>query len=177
MHHCLEAGNAGKEKFGVFVPHELDSLQLRHKQRPFGWAKGQQPLPHCPRSIRNGVTLVQTILKGSTSSRFGNVPPYPSVVCDKGLAEMSKEVCVVNAAGYIYFRSVRGDSVPQTLVGYKNLKTLLPSDVYVRRALHGEFRYNTPRNIRQTLLQTTTGTHPTCPHGTHSRSSGSSTIS
>ena len=31
MHRCLEAGNAGKENVGVFVPHELNSLQLRHK--------------------------------------------------------------------------------------------------------------------------------------------------
>ena len=177
MHRRLEAGNAGKEKFGVFVPHELNSLQLRHKQMPLGWVKGQRPLPHCPESIRNGVTLVQKILKGSTSSRFGNVPPYPSVVCDKGLAEMSKEVCVVNAADYSYFRSVRGDSMTQTLVGYKNLKTSFPCDVYIGRSFHGEFRYNTPRNIRQTLPQTTTGTHPTCPNGTHSRSSSSSTIS
>ena len=104
------------------------SFQLRHKQMPLGWVKGQRPLSHCPQSIRNGVTLIQTILKRSTSSRFGNVPPYPSVVCDKGLAEMSKEVCVINAADYSYFRSVRGDRVPQTLVGYKDLKTsLFPS--------------------------------------------------
>ena len=89
------------------------------------------------------------ILKGSTSSRFGNVPPYPSVVRDKGLAEMDKKVCVVNAADYSYFKSVRGDSVAQTLVGYKNLKTSLPNDVFVGKAFHGEFRYNIPRNIRQ----------------------------
>ena len=170
-------GNARKENFGVFVPHELNSLQLRHKQIPLGWVKEQHPLPHCPQSIRNGVTLVKTTLERSTSSRFANVPPYPSVFRDNGLAEMSKEVCVVNAADYSYFRSVRGDSVTQTLVGYKNLKTSLLSDVYVGRAFHGEFRYNIPRNIRQTLPQTTTGTHPTCPHGTHSRSSSSSTIS
>ena len=176
MHRCLETGNAGKEKFGVFVPHKLDTLQLRHKQMPLGWVKGQRPLSHCPQSIRNGVTLVQTILKGGTSSRFGNVSPYPSVVYDKGLAQMSKEVCGVNAADYSYFRSVRGDRVPQTLVGYKNLKTSLLSDVFVRRTFHGEFRHNTPRNIRRIFPQTTTGTHPTCPHGTHSRSSGSSTI-
>ena len=80
MPRYLETGNAGKEKVGVFGPHELNSLQLRHKQMPLGWLKGQRPLPHCPQSIRNGVTLVQTILKRSTSSRFGNVPPYPSVV-------------------------------------------------------------------------------------------------
>ena len=145
MHRCLETGNAGKEKYGVLVPHKLDSLQLRHKQMPLGWLKGQRPLPHCPQSIRNGVTLVQTILKGSTSSRVGNVPPYPSVVRDKGLAEMAKKVCVVNAADYSYFRSVSGDSVTQTLVGYKNLKTLLPSDVFVWRAFHGEFWYNIHR--------------------------------
>ena len=176
-HRCLETGNAGKEKFGVVVPHKSDTLQLRHKQMPLGWLKGQRPLPHCTQSIRNGVTLVQTILKRSTSSRFGNVSPYPFVVCDQGLAEMSKEVCVVNATDYSYFRSVRRDSVTQTLVGYKNLKTSLPSDVYIGRTFHGEFCYNTPRNIRQTLPQTTTGTHPTCPHRTHSRSSSSSTIS
>ena len=50
----------------------------------------------------------------------------------------------------------------------KEKKTSLPSDVDVGRAFQGEFRYNTLRNIRQTLPQTTTGTHPTCPHGTHS---------
>ena len=177
MHRCLEAGNAGKEKFGVFVPHEFNSLQVRHKQVPLGWMEGQQPLPHCPQSIRNGVTLVQTILKGGTSSRSGNVPPYTSVVCDKGLAEMSKEVCIVNAADYSYFRSVRGDSVTQTLVGKKKLKTSLPSDIDIGRAFHGVFWYNIPRNIRQIFPQTTTGTHPTCPHGTHSRSSSSSTTS
>ena len=116
-HRCLETGNAGKEKIGVFVSHKMDTLQLRHKQRPLGWLKGQRPLSHCPQSIQNGVALVQTILKRNTSRRFGNVPPYPSVVCDKGLAKMSKEVCVVNAADYSYFRSVRGDSVTQTLVG------------------------------------------------------------
>ena len=147
MHRCLEAGNAGKEKVGVFVPHELNSLQLRRKKMPLGWLKGQRLLSHCPQTIRNRVTLVQTILKLSTSSRFGNVPSYPSVVCDKGLAEMSKEVCVVNAADYSYFRSVRADSVTQTLICYKNLKTSLPSDVYIGRAFHGEFRYSTPRNI------------------------------
>ena len=177
MHRCLETGNAGKEKIGVFVPHELNSLQLRHKQMPLGWVKGQRPLPHCPQSIRNGVTLVQTILERSTGSCFANVPQCPSVFRDKGLAEMAKNVCVVNAADYSYMWSVKGDSVSQTLVGYKNLKTFFPSDVYVRRAFHGEFRYNTPRNIRQTLPQTTTGTHSTCPHGTHSRSRSSSTIS
>ena len=106
MHRCLETGNAGKEKIGVLVSHELNSLQLRPKQMPLGWLKGQRPLSHCPHSIRNGVTLIQTVPKRSTSSRFGNVPPYPSVVCDKGLAKMSKEVCVVKAADYSYFRSV-----------------------------------------------------------------------
>ena len=134
---------------------------------PLGWVKGLHPLLHCPQSIQNGVTLVKTILEKSISSRFANVPPNPSVFRDKGLAEMSKEACVVNAAVYSYFRSVRGDSVTQTLVGYKNLKTSLPSDVYVGRAFHGDFRYNTPRNIRQSLPQTTTGTQPTCLHGTH----------
>ena len=117
MHRCLEAGKAGKGKFGVFVPYELNSLQLRHKQMPLGWVKGQRLLPHCPQNIRYGVTLVQTILKRSTRSRFGNVLPYPSVICDRGLAEMSKEACVVNAADYSYFGSVRGDSVTRTLVG------------------------------------------------------------
>ena len=168
MHRCLETGNAGKEKFGVFVPHELNSLQLRHKQMPLGWLKGQLPLSHCPQNNRNGVTFVQTILKRSTSSRFGNVPPYPSVVCDKGL---------VDAADYSYFRSVRGDSVTQTLVCYKKLKTSFPSDSYIGRAFHGEFRYSTPRNIRQTSAQATTDPHPTCLHRTASRKSSSSTIS
>ena len=142
-----------------------------------GWLKGQRPLSHCRQSIRNGVKLVQTILKRSTSSRFGNVPPYPSVVCGKGFAEMSKDVCVVNAADYSYCRSVRGDSVTQTLVCYKSLKTSPPSDLYIGRAFHGEFWYSTSRNIRQPLPQTITGTHFTCPHGTHSRSSSSSTMS
>ena len=143
---------------------------------PLGWLKGQRPFPHCPQSIRNGVTLVKTILEGSTSSRFANVPSYPSVVRDKGLAEMAKKVCVVNAAGYSYLRSVSRDSVTQTLVGYENLKTSLPSDVDVGRVFRGEFWYNTPRNLRQ-MPQTTADTHPTRPHGTHSRSSSSPTIS
>ena len=121
------------------------------------------------------MTFVQSILLRSTSSRFGNVPPYPSVVCDKGLAEMSKEVCVVCAADYSYFRSVRGDGVTQTLICFKDLKTSLPSDVYIERAFHGELRYSTPRNI--TSVQAITGTHPTCPHRIHSRNSSSSTIS
>ena len=103
--------------------------------------------------------------------------PMPGWVRDKGLAEIAKKVCVVNADDYSYFRSVRGDSVTQTLVGYKNLKTSLLSDVFVGRAFHGEFWYNIPRKIRQTSPQTTTGTHPTCPHGTHSQNSSSSTIS
>ena len=115
-------GSAGRETFGVFVPHELNFLQLRHKQMPLGWMKGQRPLPYYPQGIRNGVTLVQTILKGSTSSRFGNVPPYPSVVRDKVLTELAKEVCVVCAADYSYFGSVRGDSVTQALVCYKTSK-------------------------------------------------------
>ena len=55
---------------------------------------------------------------------------------DKGLDEMAKKVCVVNAADYSYLRSVRGDSVTQTLVGYENLKTSLRSDVNVERAFH-----------------------------------------
>ena len=123
------------------------------------------------------MTLVKTILEGNTSSRFANVPPYPSVFRDKGLAEMAKKVCVVNAADYSYLRSVRGDSVTQTLVGFENLKTSLSSDLDVGRAFRGEFLYNTPRNIRQTLPQTTADTHPTRPHGTNSRSSSSPTIS
>ena len=120
---------------------------------------------------------MKTILERSTSSRFANVPPYPSVFRDKGLAETAKKVCVVNAAEYSFFRSVKGDSVTQTLVGYENLKTSLPSDVDIERAFRGEFWYNTSRNIRQTLPQTTADTHPTRPHGTHSRSSNSPTIS
>ena len=67
---------------------------------------------------------------------------------DKGLAKMAKKVCVVNAADHSYLRSVRGDSVTQILVGYKSLKTLLPSDVDVGRVLHREFWYNTPRKIK-----------------------------
>ena len=144
-------GSAGREKFGVFVPHEPNSLQLRHKKMPLGWMKGQRPLPHHPQGIRNGVVLVQTIHKGSTSSRFGNVPLYPSVVRDKVLAELAKEVCVVCAADYSYFKTARGDSVTQALVYYKNFKASLPSNVFGGRTFHGEFRYNTPRKIRQTL--------------------------
>ena len=93
------------------------------------------------------MTLEKTILERSTSSRFADVPPYPSVFRDKGLAEMAKKVCVVNAAIYSYLRSVRGNSVTQTLVSYENLKTSLPSDVDVGRAFHREFWYNTPRKI------------------------------
>ena len=59
---------------------------------------------------------MQTILKQSISSRFGNVSPYPSVFQDKVLAELAKEVYVFCAADYSYFRSVRGDSVTQALV-------------------------------------------------------------
>ena len=91
-----------------------------------GWVKGQRPLPHRPQRIRNGVTLVKMILERSTSSRFANVPPYPSVFRDKGLAEMAKKVCVVNAVDYSYLRSVRGDNVTQTLVGYKNPQNVAP---------------------------------------------------
>ena len=138
-----------KEKFGVFVLHKLNSFQLRHKKIPLGWLKGQRPLPHCPQGISNGVTLVKTNLEKSTSSCFANVPPYPSVFHDKGLAEMAKKLCVVNAADYSYLRSVRVDSVTQTLVGYENLKTSLPSDVDIGRAFRGEFWYNTPRNIEE----------------------------
>ena len=147
-HRCLETGNAGKEKIGVFVPHKFNSLQVRHKQMPLGWVKGQRLLPHCPQSIRNGMTLVKTILERSTSSRFANVPPYPSVFRDKGLAEIAKKLCIANAADYSYFRTVRGDSVTQTLVGYKKPKTSLPSDVDVGRAFHREFWYSTPRKIK-----------------------------
>ena len=143
--------SAGREKFGVFVPHELNSLQLRHKQMPLGWMEGQRPLPHYLQCIQNGVTLIQTIPKRSTSSRFGNVSPNTSVFQDKVLAELAKEVCVVCATNYSYFRSVRGDSVTQVLIGYKNIKASLPSDLFVRRTFHGEFRYNTPRKIWQTL--------------------------
>ena len=67
---------------------------------------------------------------------------------DKALAEMAKKVHVVNAADYNYLRSVRGDSVTQTLVGYENPKTLLPSDADVGRAFHRKFWYNTPRKIK-----------------------------
>ena len=89
---------------------------------------------------------------------------------------MAKKVCVVNAADYSLFWSVRGDGVTQTLVGYENVKTSLPSDVDVERVFRGECWYNTSRNIRQ-RPQTTADTHPTRPHGTHSRSSSSPTIS
>ena len=143
---------------------------------PLRWLKGQCPLFHCPQSIRNGVPLVKTIFERGAGSCFTNVPPCPSLLRDKSLAEMAKKVCVVSAADYSYLWSVRGDCVAQALVGYKNMKTSLPGDVYIRRAFHGEFRYSTPGNIRQTLPQATTGTHPTCPHVTNSRSSGSLTI-
>ena len=176
-HRRLEMRSADREKFGVVVPPELNSLQLRHKQMPLGWKKGQRPLPHYPQGVRNGEALVQTILKGSTSSRFENVPPYLSVVRDKVLAELAKEVCVVCAAEYSYSRSVRGDSMTQAQVCYKGPITLLPSNVFGWRTFHGESRYNTPRNIRQTLFQISTGTYPTCPHGAHSRNSSSSMIS
>ena len=53
---------------------------------------------------------------------------------------MAKNVCVVKAADYSYLRSVRGDSVTQTLVGYENLKTSLPSDVDVGRAFRGKLK-------------------------------------
>ena len=142
-----------------------------------GWIKGQIPFPHHPQGIRNGVTLVQTNLKRSINSRVGNVSPYLSVFQDKFLAKLAKEVCVVCAADHSNFRTVKGDSVTQALIFYKKLKTLLPGDVCGWRTFYGEFRYNTPRNIRQTLLQISSGTHPTCPHGAHSRNSSSSTIS
>ena len=143
---------------------------------PLGWLEGQSPLFHCPQSIRNGVTLVKTIFERGAGSCVTNVTPCPSVLRDKGLSEMPQKVCVVSAADYIYSWGVRGDCVAQALVGYKNIKTSLPGDVYIRRTFHGEFWYSTPRNIRQTLPQATTDTHPTCPHGAHSRSSGSSAI-
>ena len=94
------------------------------------------------------MTLVKTILERSTSSCFANVPPYPSVFRDKGLAEMAKKVHVVNAADYSYLGSVRRDSVTQTLVGYKNLETSPLSDVDVGRAFHRKVWYNTPRKIK-----------------------------
>ena len=141
----------GQRKFGVFVPHELNSLHLRHKQMPLCWMEGQRPLPHHPQGIRNGVTLVQTIFKQSISSRFGNVSPYLSVFQDKFLPELAKEVCVVCAADYSNFRSVKVDSVAQALICYKKLKTLLPGDVFGWRTFYGKFRYSTPRKIRQTL--------------------------
>ena len=124
-----------------------------------------------------GSSSPMAILKGSTNSCFANVPPYPSAFRDKGLAEMAEKVRVVNAADYSYLRSVRGDSATQTLVGYENFKTSLPSDVDAGRAFRGDFWYNTSRNIRQTLPQTTADTHPTRSHETNSCSSSSPTIS
>ena len=94
------------------------------------------------------MTLVNTILERITSSRFADVPQYPSVFRDKGLAEMAKTVCVVNAADYSYLRSVRGDSVTQTLVGCKTPKMSLSSDVGVGKAFRREFWYNTTRKIK-----------------------------
>ena len=137
--------------FWFFVPHKLNSLQLRHKQTSLGWIEGQRPLLHHPQGIRNGVTLVQTNLKRSISSRFENVSPYLSVFQDKFLAELAKEVCVVCAADHSNFRSVKGDSVMQGLICYEKLKTLLPGDVFGWKTFYGEFRYNAPRKIRQTL--------------------------
>ena len=112
--------------FRFFAPHELNSLQLRHKQMSFGWIKGQRPFPHHPQGIRNGVTLVQTSLKRSTNSRVGNVSPYLSVFQDKFLAELAKEVCVVCAADHSNFRSVKGDSVTQALIFYKKTQNFAP---------------------------------------------------
>ena len=100
MHHCLEAGNAGKEKIGVFVPHELNSFQLRHKQMPLGWVKGQRPLPRCPPSIRYGVTLVQTILKRSTTVASEMYPHTRLRSVTRASPKCPKSVCVVNAADY-----------------------------------------------------------------------------
>ena len=99
------------------------------------------------------MTLVQTNLKRSISSRVGNASPYLSVFQDKFLAELAKEVCVVCAADYSNFRGVKGDSVTQALICYKKLKKLLPGEVFGWRTFHGEFRYNTPRKIRQILLK------------------------
>ena len=59
-----------------------------------------------------------------------------------------KKVRVVSAADYSYLWSVRRDCVAQALVGYKNMKTSLSGDVYIRRAFHGEFWYSAPRDIR-----------------------------
>ena len=176
MHRRLETGNAFKEKIGVLVPHKLDTLQLRRKQMLLGWLKGECLHSHRPQSIRNGVTLVKTIFERGAGSSFTNLTPCPSVLRDKSLAEMAKKVSVVRAADYSYWWSVRGACVAQALLGYKNIKTSLPGDVYIRRTFHRDFWYSTPRNIRQTLPQATNGTHPTCPHGAHSRSSGSSAI-
>ena len=66
---------------------------------------------HHPQGIRNGVTLVQTALKRSINSRVGNVTPYLSVLQDKFLAELVKDVSVVGGADHSNFRSVKGDSV------------------------------------------------------------------
>ena len=59
------------------------------------------------------------------------------MVCDKGLAEMSKEVCVVNAADYSYFRSVKGKSVTQTLFGVLGSRCLTGSALLDCHALKG----------------------------------------
>ena len=74
-------------------------------------------------------------------------PHTRGVFRDKGLAEMAKKVCVVNAADCSYLRSVRGDSMTQTLVGYENLKTSLLSDVDVGRVFRRECWYSTLRNM------------------------------
>ena len=112
--------------FRFFVPHELNSFQLRHKQMPLGWIEGQRPPPHHPQSIRNGVTVVQAILKRSISSRFGNVTPNTSVFQDKILTELAKEICVVCAADYSNSRGVRGDSVTQVLICYIKTQNVAP---------------------------------------------------
>ena len=88
----------------------------------FGWIKGQIPFSHHPQGIRDGVTLVQATLKRSINSRVGYVSPYLSVFQDKFLAELAKEVSVVCAADHSDFRSVKGDSVTQALICYKNSK-------------------------------------------------------
>ena len=144
---------------------------------PLGWLKGECSFSHRPQSIRNGVTLIKTIFKRGAGSSFTNVPPCPSVLRDKSLAEMVEKVSVVRAADYSFLWGVRGDCVAQALIGHKNMKMSLPGNVYIGRAFHGEFWYSTPWNIRQALPQATTSSHPTCPHGSHSRSSSSPTTS
>ena len=73
-----------------------------------GWLKGEGPFSHRPQSIRNGVTLIKTIFKRGAGSSFTNMPPCPSVLRDKSLAEMVEKVSVVRAADYSYLWGVRG---------------------------------------------------------------------